>query len=140
METENSRHILNLPPTDGPVELQVPEEPAPPQRLPLRRTWSNTLQGHAAHRQEPRLTRGVTASARADASSWRESVEDIIGYRFNDPDVLEEALESPGSGVTCVGERHRYFTDGNLGLAAVGWAVMELDLRDQCYLYKIPPG
>lgn len=57
-----------------------------------------------------------------------------------DVDLLEEALESPGSGVTCVGKSHRHFLDGNAGLARVGEATMRLALRDQCYLFKIPKG
>jgi len=64
----------------------------------------------------------------------------ILQYQFTNPDLLEEALESPGSGVSCVGDSHRHFTDGNKGLATVGEAVMKLVLKDQCYLFKIPEG
>jgi len=64
----------------------------------------------------------------------------ILQYQFTNTDLLEEALESPGSGVSCVGDSHRHFTDGNRGLANAGEAVMKLVLKDQAYLFKIPEG
>ena len=62
-------------------------------------------------------------------------VQAILGHVFRNVDLLEEALESPGSGVTVVGKTQRHFLDGNRGLAKVGEAVMTLVLRDQCYLF-----
>ena len=104
------------------------------------RTWSGTTQESGGHRTEPHLGRGVATSAGAGAAQWREAIEAITQYTFQNADLLEEALESPGSGVTCVGTSHRHFNDGNRGLAHVGHAVMKLVLRDQCYLFKIPDG
>jgi hypothetical protein len=75
-----------------------------------------------------------------DQANWKRVVQSIIGYEFGDVDLLEEALESPDSGVTCVGKSHRHFLDGNRGLAGVGEAAMRLVLRDQCYLFKVPEG
>ncbi|KAG0651720.1 Ribonuclease III [Hyphodiscus hymeniophilus] len=66
---------------------------------------------------------------------WKRRVQDILEYDFRDVDLLEEALESPGSGVTVVGKSTRHFLDGNSGLAKVGEAAMTLVLRDQCYLF-----
>lgn len=64
----------------------------------------------------------------------------VIGYTFADEGLLEEALESAGSGVRVVGETKRVCEAGNRELAVVGEGVMELVLRDQCYLFRIPEG
>jgi hypothetical protein len=54
--------------------------------------------------------------------------------------LLEEALESQGSGKVVVGKSHRLCLDGNTGLGLVGEAVMKLVLKDQCYLFNTPKG
>lgn len=59
---------------------------------------------------------------------------------FGDVDFPEEALESPGSDVTCVGKSDRHFLDGDAGLAKVGMEVTKLVLREQCYLFQVPGG
>jgi hypothetical protein len=64
----------------------------------------------------------------------------IIQYKFKNPDLLEEALESQGSGKVVVGKSHRLCLDGNTGLGLVGEAVMKLVLKDQCYLFNTPKG
>ena len=64
----------------------------------------------------------------------------ILCYEFRDEDLLEEALESGGSGVRVVGRSKRVCERGNRELETVGEAVMGLVLRDQCYLLRIPGG
>jgi hypothetical protein len=64
----------------------------------------------------------------------------VLGYTFRDEDLLEEALESVGSGVLVVGASRRVCEAGNRELGVVGEAVMGLVLRDQCYLFRIPQG
>ena len=64
-------------------------------------------------------------------------MQDILEYYFKDVDLLEEALESEGSGVTVVGQSGREFSEGNRELAKVGKTVMKLVLRDQCYLFRV---
>lgn len=92
-------------------------------------------------RVEPILQRGVLSRAGPDGQKqWRFLVENIIGYTFQNPDLLEEALETPGSGISCVGASCRNFYDGNGDLAKVGARVMELVVRDQCYIFKVPEG
>ena len=102
------------------------------------RLWPTATQESGGHRTEPPLGRGVLTSAGKDESRWLEVLQIILQYQFQNPDLLEEALESPKSGVTCVGSSHRHFHDGNQGLAKVGEAVMKLVLLDQFYLFKIP--
>jgi hypothetical protein len=76
----------------------------------------------------------VRKFAGQNSSKWLEHVQHIIKYEFHDPDVLEEALESPDSGVTCVGNSHRDIgRGGNKRLAAVGRRAMELVLMNECY-------
>ena len=98
-------------------------------------------QSHASggQRTESKHQRGcVMPRAKIDDQGrWKRRVQDILSYEFQDCDLLEEALESPGSGVTVVEKTHRHFLDGNRGLAKVGEAVMTLVLRDQCYLYYV---
>jgi hypothetical protein len=103
------------------------------------RVWPSH-QESGGHRTEPTLARGIWSSAGAGASQWLLAVQVILQHEFKNPDLLEEALESPGSGVNCVGKSHRHFADGNRGLANVGEMAMKLVLKDQCYLFKIPDG
>jgi hypothetical protein len=105
----------------------------------VERLWPSH-QESGGHRTEPTLARGVYSSAGDGQSQWLLAIQVILQYEFTNPDLLEEALESPGSGVNCVGKSHRHFTDGNRGLANVGEMVMKLVLKDQCYLFKIPDG
>ena len=76
----------------------------------------------------------------ADPRSGYSPSKSSYNMSLQNPDLLEEALESPGSGVNCVGKSHRHFSDGNRGLANVGEMVMKLVLTDQCYLFKVPDG
>ncbi|KAH8813122.1 ribonuclease III domain-containing protein [Xylogone sp. PMI_703] len=86
------------------------------------------------------LPRGIYSSAGTGASQWLPAIETIIQYHFQDPDLLEEALESPGSGITCVGLSHRHLDDGNRGFSIIGEAAMKLVLKDQCYLFHVSNG
>jgi len=103
------------------------------------RLWPSH-QESGGHRTELTLARGIWSSAGDGASQWLLAIQVILQHEFKNPDLLEEALESPGSGVNCVGASHRHFADGNRGLANVGGMVMNLVLKDQCYLFKIPDG
>ena len=58
-------------------------------------------------------------------------VEDIIGYSFNDPLILWEALQAAGSGIRSAGDRH--FADGNKRLAMLGDAILKLVLVEDWY-------
>ncbi|RFU28204.1 hypothetical protein B7463_g8137, partial [Scytalidium lignicola] len=97
-------------------------------------------QSPRGQRTELVLQRGIYSSAGIGASQWLQNIETIIQYHFRDPDLLEEALESPGSGITCVGSSHRHLDDGNRGFSIVGEAAMKLVLKDQCYLFQVSNG
>ncbi len=103
------------------------------------RLWPSD-QESGGHRTEPTIARGIYSSAGAGASQWLLAIQVILQHEFKNPDLLEEALESPDSGVSCVGKSHRHFADGNRGLANIGDLVMNLVLKDQCYLFAIPDG
>ncbi|KAE9368782.1 hypothetical protein N431DRAFT_444189 [Stipitochalara longipes BDJ] len=103
------------------------------------RVWPSH-QESGGHRTEPKLARGIWSNAGSGASQWLLAIQVILQYEFTNPDLLEEALESPGSGVNCAGKSHRHFSNGNRGLANIGEMVMKLVLIDQCYLFKIPDG
>jgi hypothetical protein len=71
-------------------------------------------------------------------SKWHQVIEAILDYNFVQPwggALLEEALESPLSEITVVGDgpHRRNLVEGNKGLALVDEAVMKLVLHDQCY-------
>jgi hypothetical protein len=103
-----------------------PKQPAPPVKEMAER-YSRL------HDHRPYRSRGVRKFAGHVSSRWLENVQQIIKYEFRDPDILEEALESPGSGISCVGNSHRVIRNGNTWLAAVGSRVIELVLIDQYY-------
>lgn len=112
-----------------------------PYQLPERpeRIWTDL--GMGGQRIEPIQYRGVGVkfgSSMETQQRWQEHVESLLDYQFVHPwgpALLEEALESPGSGNTYVGkgEHQRRVLEGNAHLASVGKAVMLLVLRDQCY-------
>jgi hypothetical protein len=56
---------------------------------------------------------------------------DIIGYVFNDPHVLWEALQMAGSGVSVIGKRS--VPDGNKRLAVLGDLALEIILCKKWY-------
>jgi hypothetical protein len=89
-------------------------------------------------RISPHLPRGIYTSFGPRASSlYLPTIQTILYYQFKTPDLLEEALESPGSGVTATANGKRRFLDGNKGLAIVGEGVMKLMLKDLAYLYHM---
>ncbi|RDL32944.1 uncharacterized protein BP5553_08383 [Venustampulla echinocandica] len=114
--------------------------PTSPHDIPKDRHSSSTTHTSGGHRSTNIPPRGVAILAGSAESEWLRIIQTIIQYTFKNPDLLEEALESPNSGVTCVGQSHRHFEDGNRGLAKVGQSAMKLLLRDQCYLFQIPEG
>lgn len=58
-------------------------------------------------------------------------VEDVIGYKFKDNDIVWEALQAAGSVVRQSGNRS--FREGNKRLAIVGDAVLKLALVEDWY-------
>ncbi|KAE8450641.1 hypothetical protein EG329_005985 [Mollisiaceae sp. DMI_Dod_QoI] len=83
--------------------------------------------------------RGVLSGPGPGAEQYvGDAVEAVIAYHFHNRDLLLEALESPGSGIVCVGEGKRQIPNGNKELANLGKAVMELALMEQFYQFQIP--
>ena len=65
--------------------------------------------------------------ATSEMSEKIEGVEIIIGYDFQDPLILWEALQAAGSGVTSAGTRR--FPDGNKRLAILGNKILSFVSR-----------
>ncbi|KAH6656052.1 ribonuclease III domain-containing protein [Truncatella angustata] len=61
-----------------------------------------------------------------DKDSKLEIAQKVIGYDFNDPDILWEALQAAGNGASSV--RFRTIFEGNKRLAMLGDAVQKLEL------------
>lgn len=59
------------------------------------------------------------------------AVENIIGYNFNDPLVLWEALQAAGSTSRSAGTRR--FPDGNKRMAVLGDTLLKLVLVHEWY-------
>jgi hypothetical protein len=142
--SQHSKHPIPSSPTlttYSTPEAGIGDKPYPPSEGAgiAERVWPSH-QESGGHRTEPVLARGIWSSAGNGASQWLLAIQVILQYQFTNPDLLEEALESPGSGINCVGKSHRHFSDGNRGLANVGEMAMKLVLTDQCYLFKIPDG
>jgi hypothetical protein len=142
--SQQSQHAAPSSPTltaHSAPESGLGDQPYPPKAgaAVAERVWPSS-QESGGHRTEPTLPRGIWSSAGSGSSQWLLAIQVILQYEFTNPDLLEEALESPGSGVSCVGKSHRHFSDGNRGLANVGEMVMKLVLTDQCYLFKVPDG
>jgi len=79
--------------------------------------------------------RGVYTPAGPLSDHWFSIIATTIQYEFKNPDLLEEALESPGSGVGVVGLSCRTVgPDGNKPLANLGEAAMLAELRAEGYL------
>jgi hypothetical protein len=124
------RYSTNAMSNPTPTTLQPPNPHKAPERPPSHRfskSHTSILPRGVLHQPLPET-----------ALRWREAVEQILGYVFNDPDLLEEALEAPGSGVMYVGGgagRTPRFLDkeGNRGMAMVGEKAMELVLMEVCY-------
>ncbi|KAJ9663579.1 hypothetical protein H2201_005540 [Coniosporium apollinis] len=60
-----------------------------------------------------------------------EGCQAILGYQFNDSDLLWEALQAAGSPVVYIGARH--LRDGNKRLALLGDTVLKLVLVREWY-------
>ncbi|KAF8848940.1 hypothetical protein BDZ45DRAFT_697976 [Acephala macrosclerotiorum] len=90
-------------------------------------------------RKKLELPRGVhygpgPIPADVNPDDWlAEAVEATIVYHFHNRDLLIEAMESPESGIVCVGRSNRQVPNGNKPLAEVGKAVMELVMKDYFY-------
>lgn len=93
-------------------------------------------------RVEVYYPRGITSSAgsREEQDKWLSAIQTKLHYAFRNPALLEEALESCGSGVTVVGNGTRAIQDGNLGLAAVGERSLKLMFEQQAYERRLTIG
>lgn len=69
--------------------------------------------------------------ATVQMSTTTHGVEAIIGYNFNDPLILWEALQAASSSVSRAGTRR--FPDGNKRLAVLGDAILKLVLVGEWY-------
>lgn len=83
--------------------------------------------------------RGVFEYSSQELEQYFEApIESAIGYIFRDKDILEEALESPRSSRSCVGDSHRDIgITGNDNLAARGRAMMESIIREDCHNLEV---
>lgn len=99
----------------------------------------NTIDRHFVAEHLAQHHRGVYEYSDADQEIYFEApIETILGYIFNDKDLLEEALESPGSSRRCVGDSHRNLgLNGNLAMANRGQAMMEGIIRADCEAMNI---
>lgn len=109
--------------------------------------WSDL--GSGGQRAGPIYRRGLgrrfCGLSREEENDFQRVVERIIGYSFKQAwgsAILEEALESPCSGVVLVGkgEHTRQVQEGNKALARVGEALMRLVLKDQVYGFSYSEG
>ncbi|KAG4433972.1 hypothetical protein IFR05_010552 [Cadophora sp. M221] len=106
------------------------------QTLVSEQYWSP--QGSGGIRTDLKLRRGIlTHCAPGSRGHFQSNIETILRYTFANGDLLEEALESPGSGITCVGKTYRRCEEGNKHLAKVGKKVLKLVILDQCYTFRI---
>lgn len=72
---------------------------------------------------------------------WTQTVKGcqaVLGYEFNDSDLLKEALQAAGSPVFAVGGRH--LPDGNKRLAVLGDAALKLILIRDGYVHDESRG
>jgi hypothetical protein len=69
--------------------------------------------------------------AAATMTTYVKKCEDIIGYEFNDPHVLWEALQLAGSGVSITGMR--IVQNGNKRLAVLGDLALDIVLCKKWY-------
>ncbi|THV54411.1 hypothetical protein BGAL_0027g00220 [Botrytis galanthina] len=83
-------------------------------------------------------SRGVAHFNPATNKNWLPILQSFLSYTFTNPDILEEALETPKNGVTCVGKSMRICLDGNEGLAKLGEMAIRLVMMEQFYLFSIP--
>lgn len=84
--------------------------------------------------------RGIHHFNPAANENWREILQAYLSYTFQDPDILEEALEEPHNGVTRVGNTMRTCMDGNEAMSKLGERVIKLVLGEQYYLLSVPEG
>jgi hypothetical protein len=102
-------------------------------------TRSDVVEPKPGERMQPKPPRGIVSRATpAEDVEVIRKIEQSINYHFCNPELLLEALESPDSGVVCVGEGNRPVPCGNKPLAKYGKTVMEMALMKQFYLLNIP--
>lgn len=74
-----------------------------------------------------------------DMTEKLELAQTILGYEFNDPSLLWEALQAPGSGVLMSAGR-MLTNEGNKPLAAIGDALLILYIKDRAHSHRQPIG
>lgn len=74
-----------------------------------------------------------------DMQAKLELAQNILGYQFNDPSLLWEALQASGSGVLFSAGR-MFTNEGNKPLAGIGDALMSLYIKDQARNRHQPIG
>ncbi|CAD6442014.1 81b079d0-adcc-48ba-8edc-a0b0d8a4237d [Sclerotinia trifoliorum] len=123
---------------------RAPPSPTPSYKShdPLLSKTSPSLIPSSTSPNQPKTTRmirlpsrGITHINPAISKNWLPILQSYLSYPFTNPDILEEALETPKNGVTCVGKTRRICMDGNAGMAKLGEMVMRLALREQYYLF-----
>ena len=66
-----------------------------------------------------------------DLTNAVQGVEATIDYHFTEPQILWEALQATGNGISFGGTRS--FADGNKRLALVGDAILKVALLEEWY-------
>ena len=92
-----------------------------------------------SHKQEPER-RGIMRPSTKNTNGFIPAAEKIIDYTFKDVDILEEALEAPGSGWRLIGNRKKMVKEGNARLASVGEDVLRLIVGEYCYKIGLDLG
>lgn len=91
----------------------------------------HTLQGAVKKPLGHSKLNSVSNMANSSKESIIEAVESIIQYKFTNTDLLWEALHSRGMSKQIPGKAPH--TDGNLRLAVLGDAVLQLCLAEDWY-------
>lgn len=84
--------------------------------------------------------RGILRPSTQHAKNFIATVEKIIDHAFKDSDILEEALEAPGSGWRLIGESKKMVKGGNARLAMVGEDALRLIIGEHCYKIGLDCG
>ncbi|KAF7938836.1 uncharacterized protein EAE98_001174 [Botrytis deweyae] len=139
---ENARSTQSATFSHYPTNHMLPPispSPSYKSRDPIPNTISNSTSITNSTNRIIRLPpRGVSHFNPATNKNWLPILQSFLSYTFTNPDILEEALETPKNGVTCVGKSMRICLDGNEGLAKLGETAIRLVMREQFYLFSIP--
>lgn len=123
-------------------QFSLPTQPYPPPGSP---TGLSPPRSNTERTSIPPSPRGIYNLFNADSSPngdalFPKAAAAILGYTFRDEDLLEEALESYGSGVIVVGKSKRVCESGNSELARLGESLVCCVLRADGYMYRMTDG